>query len=240
MAMQIAGCGLISVNHVSDEDEKLVAEYAAGLLLKYESGHANGLQKVTDDVPDEITSEDVNDEVVEEVVEAPVEEPVSSEVEVPDHIFVESDEPEVTISEYVTDNRSIADALGVEGFDISYTGYEVCDSYPEEEQDMFFSLQAAEGMELIVLHYNITNVSGVDTELDTLYNTTKVRLILNGTDRVNQQMTMLLNDLKSIEEVVGAGETIDSVVLFEVKEGYPISSMDLLLISDDEYAFRLQ
>lgn len=238
VTIQITGCGLVSVNHVSEEDEKLVAEYAAGLLLKYENGHSYGLTKVKDNEPLEPEPEIINEEPVYE--ETVVPEPETSVSDIPDHIFVESDEPETVVSENITDNRSIADAMGIQGFDISYAGYEICDAYPENEQDMYFALTAADEMELIVLHYNVTNTSGEDAEFNTLYNTTKVRLILNGTDRINQQMTMLLNDLKSFEEVIGSGTTVDSVVIFEVEKNYPISTMDLLLIGDDEYTYKLQ
>ena len=46
LSLNLIGCGE-SVN-LTEEQTELVSEYAAGLLLKYEKGHAIGLSRVAD------------------------------------------------------------------------------------------------------------------------------------------------------------------------------------------------
>ncbi|NLG03082.1 MAG: hypothetical protein GX567_04535 [Clostridia bacterium] len=45
----LSGCSIVPTIELNDEQSALVSEYAANLILKYESGHANGLEAITDD-----------------------------------------------------------------------------------------------------------------------------------------------------------------------------------------------
>ena len=45
----LTGCELVPSVNLTEEQSELVVEYAAGLLMKYDANHVNGLMKITDD-----------------------------------------------------------------------------------------------------------------------------------------------------------------------------------------------
>ncbi|MCR5790184.1 MAG: hypothetical protein K6G83_09895 [Lachnospiraceae bacterium] len=252
----LSGCGKEELPQGLDPETEarqltLVAEYAAGLLMKYDKHHLNGLTITLPTDPIEEDPMDITPPEEEEPAPPPGEDPSISISSGGEAEFSEEDVPEPSemTGEETADGRtemngSIAQALGIPEFDVVYTGYETAYSYPESSvsDNMLFSLQADPGKELLILHFNLTNPTGTDLECDPLESSAKIRLLINDTERINQQMTILLNDLKSFSEVVPAGATEDTVLLFYLNEGeaQSIESMTLLIITDEgEYRFAL-
>ncbi|MCR5603092.1 MAG: hypothetical protein K6G27_05245, partial [Lachnospiraceae bacterium] len=58
------------------------------------------------------------------------------------------------------------------------------------------------------------------------------RALINGTTRVNEQMTILLNDLKSYREMIDADSSVDTVLVFEVDSALAeqIGSLSLVVV----------
>ena len=76
-----------------------------------------------------------------------------------------------------------------------------------------------------------------------LDNAIKFRILINEKDRVNEQMTILLNDLKSFSDTIPAGQTVDTVLVFEVDNDVAgsISSLALIVVnSQGESQFLLK
>ncbi|MCR5733247.1 MAG: hypothetical protein K6G22_01450 [Lachnospiraceae bacterium] len=224
-----------------EKQEKLVAEYAAGLLMKYDKGGHNGLTyyiptpEPTEEPEPEQTEEDTTDGKGSEGKNPTVSvSGVSDEIENLDNVSQIGTMPES--EDQVTVPASIAEYLGAGNVDIRYTSYEICDQYPEEQSDgLFFSMSASDGRKLLILHFDLSNNSGADTECSILASDAKIRILINDTERINQQMTILLNDLKSFDGTVAAGEVIDSVLVFEIPEetAANINSLKLIIVNAD-------
>lgn len=224
---QLSGCALTSEVSVPEEESGLIAEYAAGLLLKYDSKHENGLERIKED-PEEETSEEETDEPEKETgetdgetVDATAEAAVPADSAVP-----------------------LGEAMGLTGFDVTYQSYEVCDIYPEEAPgDMFFSMQASPGKDLMIVHFNLTNTFENEQLCDMVNNNILFRLIINGNERINEQTTILLNDLKQYQDTVAGYGMEDVVLVFEIAEGAQDNFQTLQLLvknADVENTYTLQ
>ncbi len=252
----ITGCGSGEAEEQAEEGftkedieykEKLVAEYAAGLLLKYDKGNHNGLTYYT-------PTPEPTEEPVPETADPAKADDGGSEGKTPS-ISVSSDNEVAnaddavqigTIPEEenaVTSSASIAEYLGAGNVDIRYTSYEICDQYPEEQSDgLFFSMSASDGKKLLILHFDLVNDTGEDAECSILSSDVKIRILINDTERINQQMTILLNDLKSFEGTVAAGGSTDTVLVFEIPEetASAINSLKLIIVdADGEHTIAL-
>ena len=252
VSMGLCGCNsdkdLILAEGTEDQQLKLVAEYAAGLLMKYDKSHKNGLTVI---VPEQPVMEDPVD----------ITPPTTEEQAVMEE---ESLDPSVNVSggnpggpeggmlpgpeEAMPEGNigSIAEALGIPDFDVVFTGYETTETYPDqdisEDDAMLFSLQSEEGEKLLILHFDLSNNTGADTECRPINSDVKIRLLVNDETRLNQQMTILMNDLKSYDAVMPAGATEDTVLVFYIDDSLVdnIQTLTLLIIGEEgESRFNL-
>ena len=216
-AMFMTGCGLIEPTGLNEEDEELVAEYAAGVIMRYSADKKGGLGDLrptptpipwvdpADVAPTEAPEEEENENENEE--ETPME-----EVEERDDLA----QPAVSSG---FDGHNLASTIGIDGFDITYEGFETADIYPDGAgDDLSFSMQATPGRKLLVVHLNVINEDAQDKLCDVLSCNVKFRVLINGTNRVNEQMTILLNDLKSYNETIPGNGSADTVLVFEVED----------------------
>ena len=228
MVSMLGGCGLVESTGLSDEEDELVAEYAAGVIMRYSADKKGGLGDLKPTpipipwvdpatVEPEKSSED---EKIEEENEIPMEE-------------VEERE-DVAVSEPAApgfDGHNLASAIGIDGFDITYKGYETVDVYPESSgDDLSFSMQSTPGHKLLVVHLDVMNNDSQERLCDVLSCNVKFRILINEADRVNEQMTILLNDLKSYNEMIPANTSTDTVLVFEVDDNMAESITDLSLV----------
>lgn len=220
VGIQLSGCNLASEVSVPEEEGTLIAEYAAGLLLKYDSKHGNGLARIEEAEETEeeaVVSEKKKEETPEEAANAIHDELATG-------VDMNADSP-----------VPLGEAMGLTGFDVIYQSYEVCDIYPTEAPgDMFFSMQASPGKDLMIVHFNVTNTSEYEQQCDMVNNSTLFRLIINGSERINQQTTILLNDLKQYQDSIAGYGMVDAVLVFEIAEGTQGNFQMLQLLVKDE------
>ena len=227
----LSGCALFPEVDVTEEQSKLIAEYAAGLLLKYESGHQIGLEKISDEPLEEAPVEETAEALTEENSTIP-EEPSDTE----ESLAAQEQAADAPEAIQAGSAVPLAEAMGLSGFDVTYENYEICDIYPEtESEDMFFSMQAAPGKELMIVHFNLTNQSDSEQLCDMVDSDVMFRLVVNGNERINEQMTILLNDLKQYQDSVAGFGMADTVLVFEIEEGAQDSFESLqLLVKDND------
>ena len=112
---------------------------------------------------------------------------------------------------------SLVDALKLEETDVIYQGYEVTKSYPEATEDIYFTMDATNGNELVVLKFSVTNTAQSDREYDILSQGVYFKIVVNGESH-NALTTMLLNDLANYRGAIAAGTTEELVLVCEVPE----------------------
>lgn len=234
MMISLSACSLMPSVELTEDEQKVISEYAAGLLLKYDRNYKGALYD-SDDEDDGIA--------IVENEEAKL--PINEENELSGDGNI--NQPE--FSEDLTANEmsdgddsqysdlSIAEAIGLDGFEIVYKSYEVHNIYPEEEsEELVFSMQAQNDMELLVLNFGITNDGDAAKTCDILNSDSIFRLLINGEERVNASKTILLNDLSSFDDSIEGYAMVDAVLVFEVSEGTAssINNIDLIVKKDGQ------
>lgn len=127
-------------------------------------------------------------------------------------IVIETEEPTEETTDGATQGGavSMSQALGLEGFSIDYTSYEISDTYTS-------AVVAGEGLKLIVLKFNVTNVSSADAVIDlepkTL--TYSYKGTFNDTYTYNAQITLIENALNSYKGTFAVGETKELVLIYK-------------------------
>lgn len=246
MTLFFSGCGIIPSVELTEEEQKIIAEYAAGLLLKHDRNYSGSIVKIETEEENSglaIIEENIGEApepMFEEIPEQISEEPVIENNTTEDIVYDENGEiisqpPEQADMEY--SDMSIAQAAGLDGFEIMYKSCEVSDIYPREESDnLVFSMQASPDMELLICHFSITNDSPDAKLCDVLNSGASFRLVINGTERVNAQRTILLDDLVNFSDSIEGYGMVDAVIIFEVSRGTAdsISSLDLVVKKGEE------
>ncbi len=242
----LTGCGLVPSLNITDEQRTLIAEYAAGKLIEYAKGHPGGLMILEDVDRSEVNpglkkeEEPSPDEAMlpgmPEQLPAP-QEPVAGDGGAVDAPSDDTDDAAIVDSPVDIDSvpsKSLGEVLDIPEADITYNFYEICPTYPDNSAELAFSMKAATGKELLVLHFNVTNPTGSDIVAHTDSTDFKVRMVVNGTDKIRGDVTFLDNDLMNYDAVITPGASAEAVLVFEVAKDTEVSTMDLLVITDGE------
>ncbi len=240
----LTGCDLVPSLNLTDEQSNLIAEYAAGKLIEYVKGHPGGLMILEDVDRAEVNPGLKKEEESEQDApllpgtpnppqDAPAlpesDEPVADAPTPPEQDDAIVDAPVADAQPTVT----LAEALGLQGAVLTYDHYEVTPTYPENAQELAFSMKAAPDKELLVVHFALSNPTDVDMEAHTDSNDFKVRIVVNGGDKIRGDITFLDNDLMNYKGLLTPGSSVDSVFVFEIPQETQISTMDLVVVVDD-------
>lgn len=220
--VMLNGCvGANKIPELSKEEEALVVEYAASTLLKYDTKYAEKLTEIPVEEP------------VEEV--PPMEE--ENMPQAPDNATDMPQNPEAanTAAEQPTREPevSVESILGLQDVEVTYQEYEVDDIYPNNGNDIYFVMNATDGCELLVLKFQLKNLSEQEQEVSVIPGTVRMKIILNGSEK-NALTTMLLNDMATYQGTLAPQESTELVVVGEYKaeELQNIDSLELKLKSD--------
>jgi hypothetical protein len=244
----LTGCGFIPSLEVTDEQRSLIAEYAAGKLIEYVKGHPGGLMILED-----VDRADVNPGLQKEEPEPtpgalpgqPLEPIPAPDTALPDEVPEEAVPGQDALVETpegadAAPTKTIAEALGLNGATVTYDYYEITSTYPENAVELAFSMKAAKGKELLVTHFTLANPGDSDIDAYSDSSNFKVRLLVNGSDKIRGDVTFLDNDLMNYRGLLTPGSTVDSVLVFEVPSDTEITSMDLIIVVDDaEQIYKL-
>lgn len=227
-ALVMTGCGN-SIPDMTENETRMIAEYAADLLLKYDK---NYVVKVVDTTAYHKEEERKAEEARKEAEKAAKEAEAAKQAEEAanatnsDEGTVKSEEPQNTVS-------SIEEFYQIQGVQIQYSGFGVYESYPEQtdEEDIFFALGATEGRKLLVMFFDVSNVSGQEMEFNMVDIDPKFKVSVNGATEQSTLFTMLPDALSSYEGTLVADETVRTVIVAEIptEDSESIESLTLTL-----------
>ncbi len=211
MIMTVTGCGN-AIPEMSDEQMTLVTEYAAALLLKYDSGYEPMLLDdehlaAEEEMQKKIEEEAARMEALKEAQDAAKQEQSQSETE------NSGAEEQETVS--VIDPAAF---LELDGVSVSCNGVEFKESYPDSGDDLFFAVSASEGCKLAVIHLEIVNTGSAESNVDIFNKNAKFKVSFNGGTYHNIMMTMLENDFAMYAGTLAPGEKADTVLMVDLKE----------------------
>lgn len=219
---------------MTQEQTDLIAEYAANLLLKYSPNYD---YKIVDVQETEETVEMI-EETVEESSEINEEQTKQENEQTKEEQIQETDEE--TNETLAPQDAKIAEFLNVEDFEIEYASYEITNAYPKETSG--FAVSAPEGKKLLIIHYNVSNVSDDKETCELLEKEAAVYVNINATGYRETMSTLLVNDFTSYVEELDSKETKDVVSVIAIpEESDEIESLTLQIrFAGDEITVKVK
>lgn len=209
--MSLSGCGN-AIPDMTQEQQDMVTEYAAQLLLKYDANYKGTI--LTEEQSREAEEELIRDAELAALIQERQEMQQAAAGNESSGEGAGSSEPEAPA---YTDVDSF---LGVsDGVEIEYAGYLVCDSYPAStgaNDWQGVARATSSNSKLVVFTFTLKNVSGSDYLLDMASLGAKFSFRINGNITKTSLTTLLTNDLMMYRDTIPAGETVDAVLLIEM------------------------
>lgn len=208
--MTLGGCGN-AIPDLTEEQHRMVTEYAAQLLLKYDANYQSTILT-------EEQSKEAEDALIRDAeLEALVREHQEMNQAAGENESGGREDPSEPAEPVYTDVDSF---LGLsDSVEIEYAGYLVCDSYPEstEANDWQGVARAtSSNSKLVVFTFTVKNISGSDYALDMASLGAKFSFRINGNITKTSLTTLLTNDLMMYRGTIPAGESVEAVLLIEM------------------------
>lgn len=228
-ALFLGGCGY-DYPQLSAEDTDRVSEYAANLLLKYDSGNRSRLLSLEEM---EKEKERLAAWEVPQIQPTPEASPDPNDGNIGGTEGGEKEQnPEQKYSR-------LEDFYGLpDGVEISYSSFDQMQSY-EPSNASFFSLEAQKGKELLVLYFDLNNTTDGAQSIDFLSDHATYLITVNNSFTRVKLTTLLDNDLATYQGKLMPGESQKLVLLAEIDEGMDITSLILWMKKEDQDALVL-
>ena len=257
--LSLFAVGCTKTIELTDEESKLVAEYAAELLLKYDRN--NDSKYYNDEYSDRdpfATTEYVTTEALTtEAVTTEVAATEAATTEMPESddgsqggLGVGTGDGEQLESEGVIDSNSnttenvsgivadagkdydLAELFGIDSISIKYEYYMVLDEYPSYDRDgVFITIEAPQGYKLVVLKFKLENKTNDDQFVDLYSKGIDYRIIIDDSKSAKQMLTILMDDLYTYEGTVEGSMYKEAVLLFQVSDDIALNMQDVKLKS---------
>lgn len=215
-ALLVSGCGA-KMPELNEEQSKQVAEYAVGLLMKYDSRHEN---RLLSDI--ELEKELARLEALAQrkaelaAAEQARKEEKEREKEKADQELAET--PVIGQGESVPSGSYVDEFYGIEGISIRYQGYDIMDSYPPSGDEIYFMMNANGGNKLLVLKFLAQNTTGEEKTLDMISMRPQFKIGVNGGSEKYALATLLEDDLANFRGTLGGNESVTLVIIAEIPQ----------------------
>lgn len=239
LSLGLTGCIIPTVPDLTEEQEKVITEYAAGLIKKYD---LNSNTKILTDEELEAEHKAEEEQKAKEERNKKLAEEYLAKVQANEQKKQEekaakgkkgsdgnngsdgtqTSEGKSVAGPTVLDKGAIESYFGTEGVNIAYKNFDIVDSYPEDGSS-YFGVDAEAGKKLVVVNLGISNNSSDDVFLDMFSQHARYSLKI-GEDTIPADSTVLLNDFSMYKDSIAAGDSVDTVLLFEVPEGSSIAT----------------
>lgn len=234
--LMVTGCAGMDADRLTSEQKNLVAEYAAGLVIKHDRNHDAAS---VSDIPDVVSNKEVN------IVDSGYDEKEQADESIAEHKLEplteqqtdkskeEADEPSGPAEEMQIEEEEFSQILGLSDCTIQYRGYEVCGYYPNGngQGEEGIVVNATAGTQLCVFKFQIHNRSSQAQVCDMLSADMSFGFMFNGETNVPVVVSLLHNDMSVICETIAAGASTEAILLCEVDADLQsvIKEVDLLV-----------
>lgn len=233
-ALTFGGCGG-DYPDLSDEQVERAGEYAAMMLLKYDSLNRSRLMSVESMQKEEARREAWAKAVREGQKQSKEEEKEESQS---DPSGNQSD-PIKVIDNTVTVAGLSDGILLPPGVEIGYKGYAFLDQYPEGNSG--FAVTAGSGNKLLLLKFSLSNENDGSESINLMEQDISYVITVNGSYSRRSLITLLEDDLSSYVGKLMPGESTELVLVIEVEQGTAVESLKLRVKNDRiEYTIPLE
>lgn len=204
LSLFLSGCGT-PMYELTNKEEELIVQHAAYFVAKHNVYQKDGVTAV---IPEEEVESELPDTQEPDTEEPDTEKPDS---ENPGTENSGTQQPEKPTENTVT----MAEAIGLEGkVEVSYLYSSVKTQF---SQGSSYSVDAAEGCKFYVMTFALKNTTDAAIEVDILSANPTFKL-KNDKLSVASEIVFLDNYLTTYKGTIGAGETVETILIFEVDE----------------------
>ena len=227
------GCG--QVIDLTDEENHLIAEYAAELLLKYDRNYdtrynPDELEDTTETMTETDATTEATTEVVSTTEAATTEQDAPGDGQTTQAQPVTDEAVKEDIGATVDSDFDIAAFVGESRISVRYAYYMVVDSYPSYDQDgMYIEVQAPEGYKLLVLKFEVENKTNEDQAVDLYNKDVNYNIVVDNSRTTKQMLTILADDLYTYDKTIQASSREETVLLYTVSDSVANKWTDLKL-----------
>lgn len=230
--MLLGGCGMYP--DLSEDEEKMVSEYATSLLLKYDKDNHSRLVdtstflKTYNDALAERERTLAEYEALKKEKEAQKEAETKKENEIEPETDEKSDDG--TGGATVIEKESIDSFLGLDGFVFDFAGCDVVDSYTDATMWTVYPDEKSgeKPQKLLVTYFNIKSLYGGDLDL---FGRATYKLSINDESFRNIETTWLDDDMGIFTGAFEAGEIKRLVLIQQIDADINVSSLKLSISS---------
>ena len=211
----LSGCGN-AIPEMTDEELHMVEEYAANLILKYDSNYQASVF-TEEEKAVELAKLQQKAEVQKKIEEDKLKQQEKEQAEESQtENSTDSDSSEQVIEP--APDTDIDEFLELGPINVEYSGYQTVKSYPEatEDNDWQGITRATGNNMLVVFEFNITNTGVEDSLLDLTQRDARYGFKINDSMNKAPITTLLLNDFTNYRDTILAGETKAAVFIIEV------------------------
>ena len=205
----LVGCG--GDVTITDEQEDIIAQYAAGVMLRYSYENEwkytklydalYGYHKTTSE--DTTTSQSTTNDSGQDSTSSTSTTSTSS-----------SSSSTTTTTTVASMSDSLPEALGLSGCTITYSTYTVGSSYPLNPDSVY--VPAEEDRVVVGVEFRVTNNTSSTITANTTSSGVLMKLKVGGTTYTNYA-TLLKNSLLTLNNLsIASGDSITTVVLFQI------------------------
>lgn len=130
-----------------------------------------------------------------------------------------------------TANVSLTKAVGKNNFDINYKTYKLHDKYPTTKNN-YFELFAGENEKLLVVYFDVKNLSNKTLRLDLVEEGINYKLEVDG-QNLKPMLTLLMDDIQYINLDVKSKSTNQAVLVFTVNQDIDLSNARLVITREE-------
>lgn len=227
------GCG--QVIDLTDEENHLIAEYAAELLLKYDRNYdtrynPDELEDTTETMTETDATTEATTEVVSTTEAATTEQDAPADGQTTQAQPVTDEAVKEDIGATVDSDFDIAAFVGESRISARYAYYMVVDSYPSYDQDgMYIEVQAPEGYKLLVLKFEVENKTNEEQAVDLYNKDVNYNIVVDNSRTTKQMLTILADDLYTYDKTIQASSREEAVLLYTVSDSVANKWTDLKL-----------
>lgn len=229
-AALMSGCGE-EPYELTENEQKLIANYSAHIVTKYNTCQKEGLSAVPAPVEESGTEQT---EAPEESTEISTAEETETVQQNRTTETVETEESAGTVYTPAT----LDELFGGQNIVLTYAGAELTDSYMEGS---YYALYPDAGRQYLVLRINVANTGTEPAEVDYLSGMPQFQVKLNGEITSPSEQTVLPGDFSALDLALQAGETEEAVLLFQIPADVEtIQGVELLVTTDGNYQIVLE
>ncbi len=214
-AMLLTGC-VDAMPELTAEQSDVIAEYAAGLLLKYSPRYEYRIVSEEELAAAIANRQEGSESELEPTTQTEQVQSPEENVSEASSEDVPAGQEEESAQVQPAEDIDFAAELGIDDLIIRYQSFEVCSSYPQDSTG--YSVDAARDKKLLILHFDLEGLPEEDVDCNFFDRDLKLRVNINDSISASALNAMLSNNLITYIDVVKAGETVDVVAVVEIND----------------------